>query len=318
MKFKKILHPEIVLGRRGPLETIKYYKIAMESVLFKYGVGYYSNAMVNNLDANQSSHILMSWKFKQELPPVYHVGKDFSQALMKVDKSIPLDRLPERFFGYFSFVEDTIHDGENFVQGAYVFIGDSRETDIKANQYGGRSVWMITLGNQSGMSVPVSRLLVSLACPCCDGKEHTSRKMSEMIEGLPTNDFSPEGNRLGEVTPSIADSRSAVSRLLINLVLYIHSMEPDVQRLPVERHLSLKRQKQRENQNGNVNLCTLPVTLISWNYNRPVQYTKDSTWVETHMRWQRCGIGNTQIRLIWVEAHKRQFKKEDPSHCTAE
>lgn len=39
-------------------------------------------------------------------------------------------------------------------------------------------------------------------------------------------------------------------------------------------------------------------------------YTKDQTTVSGHFRWQPCGVQYSQVKLIWIDEHLRQFKTE--------
>src|ERR1039458_3265944 len=132
MRFSRCLHPEIILDQRGDPFIRSVYKFSQSAVAYIEWQGYaidwnkYPKEFITSESA--TSEVLMGWKFKKERPEIYHVGKDFLNAISKIDRDIPVDLLPERFFAYFSFSEKTIWDGTDWVQGMYVFIGPAHET----------------------------------------------------------------------------------------------------------------------------------------------------------------------------------------------
>jgi len=58
-----------------------------------------------------------------------------------------------------------------------------------------------------------------------------------------------------------------------------------------------------------VNLCTIPVFAINWNYKREKIYGIENTWRREHTRWQRYGPNLSQIKLVTVKGHEVKFKK---------
>jgi hypothetical protein len=282
-----------------------------------------------NFDPNLSTHFFLTWKFKHEFlklpkkskPKIYHIPKDFTQALMKVDREIPVDLLPERFFGYFSFAEGAIFDDSDEVQGAYVFIGPAEESTLKPGAVESEKVIWISyvckdkIKREQGYKamlgpdrngVPrlfnfmgISKLLIELK----------NEKFSKLANQYKTIDFIDGANV--QMSEKEVEARNTVFRTLINLVLFVNSIDPDLIEAPTTNHLSNKQLKERRDAGKPINECSVPVTLVSWNYHKPVQYHVDSTFIETFLRWQRCGTRNSQVKLIWVTPHLRRYKKEE-------
>lgn len=93
---------------------------------------------------------------------------------------------------------------------------------------------------------------------------------------------------------------------IINTAVYTNSKDPDIENLRPLRFYD-KKSISSISADRRENLCTLPVRLIHWNYHR--KFNVDSTNVRSHMRWQPCGPGRTEIKLIWVDEHVRHFNK---------
>jgi len=316
MKLSKLVHPELVLGLRGDPMLIYTYKKYLAAVGFELGRGYNSvSPDWKHFDQNLQEHLLVTWKFRKESAPTYYVPKDFAQAISKLDREIPVDLLPSRWFGYIAFAEDSVFDADDEVQGAYVYMGPAEETPLRPENYSKRVLWISYVCKD----VATNRDQISIAqAPSGDyalinflslGKllvELKPEKISTLIRSVPELDFLSDVPK----TPlAVAGDRDTVYRTIINLVLYINSVDADLVRAPSTNHLSNSQRAKRREEGKPINECTVPVTLVSWNYRRPSNYSVDSTPVETHMRWQRCGPRNSQVKLIWVKEHLRFFKK---------
>ena len=103
-----------------------------------------------------------------------------------------------------------------------------------------------------------------------------------------------------------------IASAIVNACIYFHSMNPDVSHLEPEKDkkrrntLAIKRGIPHEEISS-----YYPVTLLNWNYGRGREYTVDSTWVDSYLRWQRCGPGFTQVKLIMVSEHERHYRKDN-------
>jgi hypothetical protein len=245
------------------------------------------------------------------------------KALFQIRREIPIDLLADRFFGYLSFAEETIHDGEDFVQGAYVFIGHSRETPFAAHSAGhAKSLWMsyVCQSKENGGFCSSVQFRADL---------YKNTTMESLIQetlatALPSKDFfekAIQANKLllqGERTlrdQFFCQKRALVMQTVINAVLYIHSQSPELLRVQPMKNYTNK--QQRLMKAGLVqNHCTVPITFINCGYKKPIQYQVDKTTVSGHFRWQRCGEHYSQVKLIWIEEHERTYQKgelESPS-----
>jgi len=312
MKFNKILHPEVVLGLRGDLKLTQCYAELFQKI-GKHPEGGYTydddlfDAFVKDVPFMDS--ILMPWKFahdwhKGERPHVFHAGKDFVKAMTKMDREIPVDFLPERFFAYFSFPEKTIHDGDHWIQGCYIFIGPPQETGIRKSEWGHDKVlWMVYYTEDF-------QQCARFQCPL------TKEKLSELINKAPVlpsifNIEEKKDENVVTMLSAVASNNIEVYLVTLNLALYVNSINCDLMPLPPAYKLQPSKKKEAVSA-GVLNQCKIPITFVSWNYQHPRQRHVDSSWVDTFQRWQPCGPGNKQVKLIWVKpdgGFERKYKK---------
>lgn len=92
---------------------------------------------------------------------------------------------------------------------------------------------------------------------------------------------------------------------IINTSVYLNSKDADIESLkPIKlynkKELSVMGIKKKES------LSNLPIQLVGWSFHGK-SYSVDSTIVRTHMRWQPCGTNRSEVRLVWVKEHTRNY-----------
>jgi hypothetical protein len=95
----------------------------------------------------------------------------------------------------------------------------------------------------------------------------------------------------------------SIIEMALKSVLYIHSGEPDLERMAASRPGRGKR-------GGRVNTNHSPfeVVNVGYRYNKTIFFSKDHTMVSGHFRWQPYGPEKKLVKLIWIEEHVRKFK----------
>jgi hypothetical protein len=93
---------------------------------------------------------------------------------------------------------------------------------------------------------------------------------------------------------------------IVNTAVYVNSQDPEIEELRPLRLYDRKQLSQIENTKRE-NLCTLPVRLVHWGYYR--RYHVGSTTVSGHFRWQPCGVGLKDVKLVWIEDHVRNYNQ---------
>ena len=104
-----------------------------------------------------------------------------------------------------------------------------------------------------------------------------------------------------EVPKAAKDAISFVAKCM----LYINSGEPDLVKEAVTKPNSKNEKKIRNHWKKNY-----PFELIRVGYGfHGKTYSVDSTEVSGHFRWQPCGVGRQQLKLIWIDEHIRNYKR---------
>lgn len=261
----------------------------------------YCTILTGTVDENALSHLGIARKFQTDRPKIYYVGKDFAQAMSGIDREIPADRMPKNFFGYIAFGKDALKDESHFVEGVYTFIGPADQVGAGKHYGSGTVVWLsyVPQPSEEGMYPFFAKALFPLI----------PERISQIVGQV---GFSKDATLLGNATvpEHVEREREKIYRAVINTVLYIHSQDPDLRKLRPEKELSHTQRKRLREVGGDTVDCSVPVVLVSWDYKQKRGIHVDSTWVDTHPRWQRCGPGNSQIKLVWVKEHERRYKSD--------
>lgn len=279
MKITQILTPELIYGLRGDHNLISLYQSILNGIT-KVGPGLHGNQVIQFIDLNMQYHFALAWKYKKETPRNYYVGREFLEAIYQVRSDIPLDLLPDRFFAYVAFPKDCIFDdARDPVEGGFIFIGPATETMIDPNQGWNRAIWC------SWSYSPLKEL-----------------KWGSIIESL-----DQEISFKSLVQKYQSEIGTNLLMLFANLVLYITKCQPELFPLKASNMLTNKEKREFEKTHNVVNGCELPITLVSWNYQKPKSYNVDSTTVSGHFRWQRHGPESSLLKLIYIDEHIRNY-----------
>lgn len=300
MRLNKILHPEVLLGKRGEATIHKFYKDTVHDIIFQEenGGGVLMNKFVAGLNKSEQRAMTLMRRWQVDNGKVYHISSDFLLALSKVRRGLNLDYLPDRFVGYLSFAGNTLYDDEDEVEGAYVYVGPSKYTSLQ-NTAIERVLWVAYICKGSFATGTV----------CMELKQGDT--IEEMCKRLHTQDHKYTKTQMYVVEPKDMSKRNVIFNTIVNVVMYLYSQEPNVQRIPGVNELSNKKATELAHKTGLRNDCTLPVTFINWTYAKQRIYGVDSTWVESHLRWQICGVGRSQVKLIFVKEHERHYKNTE-------
>lgn len=304
MRYSTIIHPEILLDKRGPEYARAFMKkvTGMIQVLDR-GIYFEGNDPEELMLAQSLQRDSVFLRFittcklaKDQKVPTYHVGRDFLQTLQKIDREIPVDILPEKFFAYFQFDEKSVFDDDGEVEGGYICIDLGRNLGMQESLRDKRvlSFSYLCQPKINGMSA-----FASLTVPL------DAKKIGELSAGAPIEDFLWGEQR----TQKQIEMRNNVFRAILNATIYLFSEDPILEKSrPVrEMGFSMKEMKRR---GLIINETTVPITFINRGYTRPRERHVDSTWIESFPRWQRCGPNFSKVKLVFVTAHERRFKDE--------
>lgn len=281
MRFNKIIHPEIVLDRRGPSELRSFYRLKFKEVE--------SNPTKDFGHDPFTSHLLIAYLFKHRAGKVYHASTSFLNALKKINKDMPIKFIPDNLNLYFNFGENIISDLGKQVIGAYVY---SKKIDnVKDN-------FCVSFISED---YEICNFL-------CDTK-NGGPNVSDLIRGMEKYKEDNKLNNKNDKLRHLSDDRKNIFRLIVNLCIYLNSEGADLLNLPPMINESKTQKNKYELKHKHVNECTLPITLLNHNFHERI-YNIDSTWVESFPRWQPCGTGRNSVKLIWVKSHERHYQND--------
>ena len=110
------------------------------------------------------------------------------------------------------------------------------------------------------------------------------------------------------------NSTSAINDKLfeyaIKILLYIQSGDPDLRHLrPTPKPKSNKRKHRLAWERENV--CSVPVTYVGYDWRKSTHWRNQDVSVVGHFRWQPFGPNRSQVKLIWIDEHTRQYKRQE-------
>jgi hypothetical protein len=303
MYLKKILHPELILNRRGSPQFRKLYQnFLLQFTVNKNNKVLTTTELVSNYNPIVLTHLLVCKEFQHQMPTVFYTTQDFIDAVGMIDKKIPLDMLPDDFFGYFAFPDNSVtdHDGQ-IVHGAYVQVGLSQNINCQV-PFGKKALVISYHCSPNGLDGSLGKIVTEL-------KEEF---ISKLLAQISYEQFLNAGNAkvVGLPVPDVSQ-REKFCRLIVNLVLYVTAKNSAIQVLKPMGNANLSNRQVRrikKENGGKINLCTLPVQLVNFDYSSRRQYHVDGTLVHGHLRWQRSGKGFKEHKLIWIAEHERKYR----------
>lgn len=300
MKYDEVMWPEIILGRRGPEAEVDFFR-RVARCLRHNAEGRYVEislkgepSLIPHFErrADAMNQIAVStWIYRREMPKSYVFSRELAQCIVKLDRGIPADLLPNSFFGHFRVPDGVLTDDEATICDMFVrlsppddpYIGElAVETDRDR-------VWLMVTYRSDKFTY--GTFSFDLRNDSVDG----------LLSRIETYGVMSKGNATYE-------QRSAYIRFAINGILYLFSQDADLLSLRPRREFTHSQWKKRQNPQHE-NHTTLPVVSVGWGYHGRV-FSKDATIVSAHPRWQRCGKGRKQIKLVFVREHERRYNKE--------
>lgn len=337
MRYEKVIHPEVALNRRGDSVKRESLSICLSCVTknpnggFRFSTSHLpqvvESAVNSALTRNQAFfvNVQMCRMFKEEKERnVYYVPKDFVSALSGLKRGIPAEVLPDRFFGYFLLGGDT-RDSSDEIEGGYIFIGSGKEFGYIGETNEKHRLTTITqYYNEEEETEYIKKYIDTKVCAICyisKDYEVTNSIVFEIDSGkdiaeVVGADRAFETDQCGihsDVSKATQGAQNAVYRAILNAAVYANSEDPEILDTRPTHNLSHSKRKAYLKDVPMDNRTSFPIQLLNWNYHKPTIYNVDSAFVDTHMRWQRCGIGLTKTKLVWVKEHERHYNNDKPN-----
>ncbi len=333
IRLNRVLHPEILYDRRGSivgrqllktnLSFLRYSEVGFttekngelsarkgeigeEYLPSRYAGA--SNAPSGFLNVIGTLSVLHN--FKKQNGNNYLVGNGFGSDLLRIDRKIPLEYLPNSFTGYFALPPGLIKFKNQPVTDVYAYYGNN--------------LWNPDSENNEGKELRLAFFFGDIIkhVGLADGSYIRFPMRAEKVKtiiGDATRYNCYSGGTKNQLD-AIVVTTNEIARLVLNAILYIHSEDPVTKRiLPIlDPTLSVKKCRERkraQQAEGLENHCTIPIIFLNHNFHKRT-YSVDSTIVATHPRWQPCGPGFSKVKLIWVTEHERHYKNSHKEKTT--
>ena len=319
MITRKILHPEILLGRttselddgfawlRKGTEFVPPTERSIGKLVPKPGP-YFDHAQwaMRDLytdkvpqDINLYEFMYLAWKFVDSKASTYYLPKSFCRALSKIDRELRPEYLPKDFTAHLSFPSNTFvtHDGAD-IHGLYIRVTDRHEIAPKGPF--SRWVMMSYIYTPAGETDLNEGAVTSVSFPLLEGLT-VANSMNEH--------FVRNGKPVGEAARIPATN--LIATVAINAVLFINWEDQEIINLrPTRAKTTAEKKATIKTNGGHANNCTIPIKLLNFSFHG-IQYTVDETSVRGHFRWQPYGPGKQKVKPIWIDEHLRTFKKAE-------
>lgn len=92
---------------------------------------------------------------------------------------------------------------------------------------------------------------------------------------------------------------------IINTIIYTNTKDPEIESLKPLR-LYQRKELSKISQDRKEMIHTIPIQLINWSFHGR-SYSKEQTTVSPHFRWQPCGVGRSEVKLVWIDEHVRTY-----------
>jgi len=105
---------------------------------------------------------------------------------------------------------------------------------------------------------------------------------------------------------TLTEEGTKTIKYLTNVVLYLNSGDPDLRELKKPKIPKVAKNIKKFHKK-NKHKPLLDIIEVGFNYMKGIKYHVSSTMVRGHFRWQPCGVGLQQVKLIWIGEHPRNF-----------
>lgn len=232
---------------------------------------------------------------------VYSVSKKFFESVSSLRREIPIKYINTIETTYFIKIPKFEIYGEEF-DGVYLMTYNSTSNFLtliftRSGNYSIMGSKFVILGSISNGLIDMDKL---------DSIEELNPElMDDNLNTLQVSDliFMDHGNDEEQ------QKYRTILTGILNTAIYINSQDPEIDELKPRKFYDSK-QVSKMDKSVRDNICNLPVKLVNWNYHTGKTFHKDEAHVSSHMRWQPCGPGRSQVKLIWVKEHTRKYNKK--------
>lgn len=227
---------------------------------------------------------------------IYRANPEFLTAMKRMDVELREELMPRPgFAAYYSFKPGVLVDIDgDAINGAYVYFYQKNQDDPVYLKVCYTTLPGDTTDKGNGLSFGNFGWL--------NLKIQPGWKFSDALAALKE---SPDADLNREIG---GNANEDIFRTFLNLSMYVHSLSPDVSELKPRRDMTKQDIRQSSSDSNNLRSETYPVVLLNWSFGQERSYGIESTIRSAHLRWQPCGPGRSQTKLVIVREHEMKFK----------
>lgn len=154
---------------------------------------------------------------------------------------------------------------------------------------------------------------ILIACPISDrfGNYQDSFTMQLMYVGVDDDETVEDAAKQRSLVQAGTNPDISLMNYILNCLVYIHSGDPDLRHL---RGIGLKPSKNEQKakvwrKKKSLGEPMIDMINVGFDFKKPVLYSKGSTLVRPHWRWQPYGPGKAKVKRILIDQHTRHYGK---------
>lgn len=230
--------------------------------------------------------------------PIFKVAKTLYEKLQYLDRDIPSNHLETNGDIYYFLLSDNYYEG--------VFVDTFNRSSVEGKDKDGNYIDDVDMVGLRMFFTPKQYSIVNVKAFVflITGEifSYDDLVVKKSFENGQTS-FKP-GEQLVATDEDIDLFRNRILGVL-NTLTYINSKDSDIEQLrPIKNYN--KKQISTLPIEKKESLATVPIKLVGWSFHGR-QYSKGESQVNAHLRWQPCGEGRKDIKLIWVKPHIRRY-----------
>lgn len=256
---------------------------------------------------------------------IYRAPKGFCEALLTVPIAIHDDIFPREFSSFIEFPKPVVFtDCSEPIIGVYAHVEEIKEdwtwsVSDEKRRFKSGDLLVDILAVSPARAVPTSCVEVLGSRPTREEQKILNKilggdtRQPYTFDLVPVISFSiTSGSSNNNLDDEFGSGNSAqLIKLVLNLIMYIHSLEPDIQHLKPASEYNSKEKRHLYQEGVPLVSSAYPVTLVSWHYGADRTYHIDQSTVRGHHKWQRCGEGLSKTKLIYIDEHDRHYQTKE-------
>lgn len=254
--------------------------------------------VLNISEIIHTSLMVPFFKTKKEDRKIYVIQKDFFSKFKELDLAeLCFKHLPKSLTGYIELPE-VIYDNEGMeIKGFFFYIGNVKDAI--------NPLWRPNQLKPYPVSDSIVGFSYSDPTMAINAFSWTHIPVDENIKIMEsykevkrvTADFSGETHEITHDYPKYL-------AIMYNLLTYLNTGEPDIRTF--RNKLRYQSPTSKKPIKADKHLSNANIVQVGFSYKKERLHHTDEWYVLPFMRWQRCGVGLSDVKLVYVRGHTKK------------